>query len=349
MILVFLLLINIVVDATFLCTTKSGTLPTATNLICAECQFLTYLDPTTGVCVWSTNTTSTDTIHTSTIIPTNCDFMGYKECQLANGTCIPSQFGSLCTECHDQGFLVLNQDLSGPTCQCYMSQLDPALGCQPGTFFTVESSFMTLNRTFTKYTCEAHNSSLFGCFEPVDASGHKFGEPNPPVPYRCCYDWLGPSPGELREVFVAGQPFQECNTIGSSDPNLAWKNDTSFHTCSSHGSWNSTTRTCSCDRGWALDVIGKYPNGSNVLSCTRCSRWWGPSISDPLAEPPFCHSLFTADPIDGIERLCGGHGDWYPETRQCVCYSNSTAGHWSLGKVGTFEDGSAVQSCVIQL
>lgn len=328
-----------------LCTTRQGIVAAQPGLLCAECQFVGYLDPNANQCAYDLQTLATTA---SAYIPSNCS-SEYNECAVdEDGRCVPSRYGTLCNECSGQGYLVPTDDLRGRRCVCYAGQLDPKLACRPGQFFQVnQSRTIQLQRTFTKLSCVSHQHPMLGCFEQIDSSGHKYGTKDPPVPYRCCGDIYGPPPGELREKFTLGNPFEECNTYGGPDPNLVPLNDTSFRTCNGHGLFNFTARACQCDREWAEEPIGRDLDDNVVMGCTTCTEFYGPSPKDPFKLPPFCISLHSPDPLTGREEECGGHGRYYPETRECVCFGNRTHGYWDQGVIGNWPDGGGlVKSCV---
>ena len=330
-----------------LCTTRQGVVSSEAGLLCAECQFAGYVDPDTGGCSYDLQALQTRAQSTY-YVPSNCS-LEYNECAVdEDDHCVPSKYGTLCNECSGQGYLVATDDNKGRRCVCYMSQLDPKLACRPGQFFQLNRSrTLRLQRTFTKLSCVAHQHPMLGCFDSVDSSGHKYGTKDPPVPYRCCSDIYGPPPGELRETFTPGKPFEECNTFGGPDPNRVPLNDTGFRTCNGHGMFNFTSRACQCDREWSPEPIGVDLNNSVVMGCTTCAEFYGPSPKDPFKLPPFCLSIHSPDPLTGREEECGGHGRYYPETRECVCFGNRTHGYWTSGVIGSWSDGGGlVRSCV---
>lgn len=334
----------------FFCTTRGGVVSAGDPVArCAECQFNGYVSALTGDCVYDTLASPLSTRDDLGII-SNCS-REYNECAVGDDDqCVPSKRGVLCKECSEMGYLVPAEDLSERRrCVCYVSQLDPKLGCRPGQFFPTDvSRTVVLNRTFVKLSCVAHQHPMLGCFEQVDSTKHKYGTKDPPVPYRCCSEVYGPPPGELREQFTPGRPFEECNTFGGPDPDRVPLNDTAFRTCNGHGTFNFTTRTCKCDREWTAQLIGYDLDDQPVLGCTTCAEFYGPSPRDPTKPtPPYCISIHSPDPVTGREEPCGGHGQYYPETRECVCFGNRTHGYWESGVIGEWSDGGGlVRSCV---
>ena len=195
--LLLLVLAISTVQAAFNCTTMSGVVPADLNQTCAECEFKATISPLTGACQAEiTNPNDVSTLGRSLAVSSNCS-SEFDECQSSNGTCVGSKYGVLCRECAEQGYLIWSDDLTYRKCKCYTNQLDPARNCQPGLFYTPTYQTNVVQRTYVKFSCEAHNSTQLGCYEPVDDQHHKYGEPNPPIPYRCCEPWLGPPPGEL--------------------------------------------------------------------------------------------------------------------------------------------------------
>lgn len=326
------------------CVTRTGiqtyTLPTCPS--CAECEFRGCFNET-GACLFVEPPPVQVFNQSQPITTSNCSLMEYGECETPEGTCVKCGPGVLARECNEGGYLLIREDLAGYECKCYSNQLDPARRCLPGQFFRGEYDSVEVIRSFEKVTCKAHQSDQLGCYEDVDSSHHKYGDPDPPVPYRCCLPILGPPPGELRERFVPGEPFQQCNIPGTANPDLIRKNDTSFHACSGHGIYNFTTRTCQCDKGWLLQPIGLDMKNRTLSSCTICDAFYGPSTITLYGDPPYCTSTYAPDPITGIDMECSGHGVYFPEG--CVCYSNSTAGFWTLATVGFRHGGEEVKSC----
>ncbi len=323
------------------CLTRSGYQTSSSSERCVECELIGYLDPDTSLCVYvEEQIPVTSSVSTLGYVNSTCED-GY--C-LAGGNCTRSQFGIQCEECSNSGYLTPTEDLSGRICVCYSTNLDPKLYCAPTVYFndTSNSKLVNFTRNYDKYSCVAHQSEALGCFAQPDDSAHRYGDPNPPVPTACCSDFLGPPPGELTELIdPANFPFQECNTYGSPDPNEV--NTTIFRTCSNHGLFNFTSRTCQCQTGWKLGVVSV-----DVNSCVQCDGHFGPSPMSLVDSPPYCIAPYTPDPITGVDSICGGRGDYVFGT--CVCYSSSLRGYWKLAPVGGKFDATTnaevfVQSC----
>jgi hypothetical protein len=352
---VLLLLLFVRVDAVLQCLSRTGYVTSVFGELCAECQFegsLIAVDQ----CVYVNNQIPLNikSVYDNAGTTTNCSSKMTQCRHQFTGQCVTSRYGIMCAECNGRGQLIPKADLSTTECSCYSSSLDPKSQCAPTTFFQNVYEWVNYTRIYKKVECIAHQSDQFGCYDTIDSSGHKYGTPDPPVPYRCCNERKGPPPGETVEVLQAGVPFQDCNTPGTENPDLKNINDTSFRTCSGHGIYNFTTRECQCDKGWDLAFIG-YDAPINitrkVTSCNTCYGHWGPEPYSIYGDPPYCNRIFSPDPITGHLAECGGRGIYIDDDGgSCSCYGNSTIGYWALGNIGGRFDykGNEViaQSCV---
>ena len=71
--------------------------------------------------------------------------------------------------------------------------------------------------------------------------------------------------------------------------------------------------------------------GEDVWLCTACAPWFGP--------PDDCSAVWTPDPLDGVFKVCSGHGAYTAEG--CSCFGNSTGGYWALASVQGVETCAA--------
>jgi hypothetical protein len=78
--------------------------------------------------------------------------------------------------------------------------------------------------------------------------------------------------------------------------------------CNGKGKWDPKLEQCEC-----------LPGRTGLL-CDQCQLGWGP--------PGECQGSWTPDPIDGQQKLCGGHGQVWDG--QCVCDQSEPQGFWQL-------------------
>ena len=247
--------------------------------------------------------------------------------------CVVSHYGIACSECSDNGFIEENIPSFGfPEtfrCNCYFSQFDPENFCQQvrGSDRSLE-----INVKRDRATCTPWYSKITGFFfSSGSIETHVYGREDPPIPNQCALPVLGPKRGQIIESLTV--PLQTCNTYGTSNPDREFGPDLdiSFQTCAGHGTWNRTTYRCEfCDDGWSLQVLEnqKGIDNEDVVVCNECSGFRGPRV-DSGKEAPFCRQIYTPDPIDGIERECGGHGIYF-FGGICSCFANSTHGFWNV-------------------
>lgn len=305
-------------------------------------------------------------VSTAQVTTTNCSNTGFGPIytEIASGECVVSMFGILSVDCNERGFLVYKSDTdyTGYKCQCYSTRHDPNNRCERTSLDSVDlfTTVVASGLTSVKVTCDALNSIRYGCYKAVDSSGHRFGDPDPPIPYACCHDNIGPPPGELTENLFPENlvdVYFECNTVGGIPPEIevtpinatvpeinrttAVQETRAFRVCHGHGDWNVTTRTCECHKGWQLAIVGEYPEGTSLYSCVSCSPLYGPDVFDVEAQPPFCSAIYSPNPQTGFLEECGGKGVY--RDGHCDCFGNSTHGFWSLVNI-TIQDVT-VESC----
>jgi hypothetical protein len=316
------------------------------STLCAECQFRSRIIGNGDQCEYQSvissdlllsNYTTSDCTQ-----PNNIDDFSLAYCSITFNNitqCLTSKYGRKCNECSGNGFL--ERDAIGLKCKCYNNILSPKTCSIPSG-----NNYVKLNNTLLKYqkiTCDAFQSTKYGCYKPVDSSNHKYGEPNPPIPRECCREVYGPPPGELLENLYAGtiQQYEECNIYGGIDKNemFPWSNSTGFRACNNHGDWLPETRECICHNGWKLDIIGKNISDIDVSSCITCMNGWGP-LPSTIIRPPFCSKIYTPHVITGELAECSGRGDFI--NGQCNCYSNTTIGYWKLLELDT---NSSILTC----
>lgn len=355
------------------CFTVTGWVESAEGVQCAECQLRGYIDQITEECVYEDDVVPI--VQTVEGMTSRCENLDYEVpfCEVDNDdydsdlVCKQSRRGTRCVECGGRGFLIWTGTILHLACSCYSSRLDPNTGCQQTVLDSLPfySEQTMSNLTATKITCNAYNSTVYGCYSAVDSSEHKYGTPNPPIPTACCHENIGPPPQMLTEGLLQvenqGSPLQvyaECNRIGGISPNimalplnLTFSNETdaalrrrSWEVCHGNGIWNDTSRACECNNGWQLASVGIH-EGSELLSCVACMPLWGPDSVEQTEDPPFCSKIYTPNPVTGVNEECGGVGT-FMEGR-CNCFGNMTHGFW--GAINITRLDVTVESCGICL
>lgn len=258
--------------------------------------------------------------------------------------CAPSRVGQLCVECSDLGYIDCGggddgNDANACVCTCYDQDLgDPnnALDGPCSPVVNVTSTLSVVAETSRAY-CEAWCSRELGCF--ANPAEFVYGAQEPP-PIRDCAsrEFIGPPPATVRAA-VSVRPPEACNAYGGPDPNAPPENAT-WTACSGHGTWDVARYRCgpTCDRGWALADLGPYGiHGEPITSCAVCAPLFGPPPDRERYAPPYCVAPWTPDPLDGVPRVCGGHGA--PDsTGNCVCRNvtataTTPADVWQLAPV----------------
>lgn len=349
------------------CLTMNGYETSASDKLCGECQLLGYLDENSE-CVYTVTESAPVQIIDETIVDptTNCESPTIEEvyCEAEpTGECTLCVFGVRASSCNGRGYLVRSTtDYGKFECVCYSSRLDPRRACTRPLIDTLPlySNLSIEGQTETKIYCEAFNSLRYGCYKPVDSSGHKYGTSNPPIPTSCCHENIGPPPGALKENLLSEklpESYAECNEYGGipRDVEFIPVNATAqslnlteeqvvtraFQTCHGKGDWNTTSRQCECYPGWKLATVGEYPPGTAIQSCVECSPLYGPDVLDPDERPPFCSKIYTPNPVTGTLEECGGKGTYI--NGNCDCFGNTTHGFWSL--VNITSGGVTVETC----
>lgn len=279
------------------------------GVLCGECDWLGWLND--GVCV----------ANAPNSIIMSCDTSPDLTCSHTPGHCIPSVFGVRAMECLYRGFLVRDVHMR-ITCQCYSSVLSGE--CRP--FFTVLKTQAVIRNELDSTYCEPFHDPQLGCF--AQQALIEYGKPYPTTPQSCCNPIIGPPPGQLVE---SGRPYwQECNTIGSFDPDEPLR-ASYFRTCSQHGQWQPNEYACACDSKWNAGVVGVNPFTSKpAYSCKTCFGFWGPKPPTLHAadEVPQLHCSVPFTPNSMGELLeCGGHGVY--QDARCICDQNPTDGFWN--------------------
>lgn len=235
--------------------------------------------------------------------------------------CVPSRFGELCAECSFLGYLTSSALPGQRTCECYGTEHSDRRVCAPPPVSSRNRLLANLTLKYEKTSCEAFNSTVFGCFKPVNSSAHKFGARDPPIPNECCEPYLGPPPGELTEfnfINEAGTQFYyTCNTHGGL---VREGNFSGFRTCHGRGSFNFTSRECECDRGFRLEP-------TTTRSCTACAKFWGPA-PDGLNFTRACSRVYTPNLVTGELQECSGNGRYTNEG--CSCFDDAARGFFRL-------------------
>lgn len=240
------------------------------------------------------------------------------QCAEMTRGCVESTFGTLCDECGNQGWL------NGNECECYGTNKDPAQRCAVPLLIN-----STIDIVYSKTNASCDTCPFDDARGYMKSSGgkHKFGDPDPPVCDLCWTEAFGPKPG---------QAFERCNKYGSPDPNALYsaRRDDSWRECGNHGTWMGFTQGCVCDEEWKLaplvGVEGRSPS-ETVYTCTVCGDGFGPPVEPNRFSPPFCAGIYSIDPVDGVQKICSGHGVY--KDGGCSCFYNATHGHWILDEV----------------
>jgi hypothetical protein len=328
-------------------TASNGYQTSESGVQCVQCELRGYLDAQ-GVCVYEESEDS-QRLELGLLpnITTDCPLVNNRlQCRV-NGVCTESKEGQLCTECSRRGYITYTDDLDRVVCTCYSSMLDPKTGCQPTALTGALYTEVNVSITSTKVVCESFRDLTLGCFAPVDSSKHQYGTPLPPVPTKCCSENYGPPPQQLVESLnVQGvvRTFEECTQPGGINPSSIGLNFTFFEVCNGNGIYNSTSGLCQCNRGWVLDLIGEAIDGSDLNSCIRCDTGFGPLSDDSTAQPPYCRTIWTPDPITGELKECSGRGTYLSGT--CQCYYDSVRGYWNTSTLILGPGGASVQTCL---
>lgn len=292
--------------------------PSTAGELCAECDWQGWVDET-GRCIIPDPTP---------IVP-----CAPGKCVDGTGNCVDSVYGVRCRGCSYLGHVAGGDQGGDPHCVCYNGRADPWNRCRmaPKTVVTVEAISTQVDSAY----CMPFQSRLLGFFgggTGIEAYGSR---EYPYTPRECCSGVYGPPPGQLVEVDPS-IPFQECNTIGTFDPDEVTA-VSAFRTCSGHGTWDREAYSCACSPRWNADPIGVECLNSTaaVYSCRRCFGFWGPDppISAPLDEVPMLHCSVPFVPDEHGELAeCAGHGKW-KDAVGCICDYDSTLGYWTTQEI----------------
>ena len=237
-----------------------------------------------------------------------------------------SGFGTRCDACGNRGYVTVSSYDYEPICECYDSRYDPGAGCE--SLYDAVVTDVSVTDTFENVRCVAWQNPLMGFYEPV--SNDAYGGPNPQIPSTCVVPY-GPPPGSLIET---DPPYLTCGTLGGPDPEALYGvfKDSSFKTCSDHGTWNSTGSRCDCDSTWDVVAVGAVDwYGNPAYTCGTCMGSWGPLPPDqdpgPPWDPPYCYAPFIENER-GVRLECSGHGQF--EYGTCICYQSPDSGFWDL-------------------
>ena len=277
--------------------------------MCAECAWTGWLSPVGCI---------QNTAHPIAI---SCP---QGQCEDFSGECAPSVFGTRCRQCLYRGYLSLHPETNWPICTCYDSSWNSQSYCRPSLL--VHTTTLNMSTTFDSVKCIAFQSMLLGCFH-FPQSTARYGETGYLRSATCCDSIFGPPPGQL--AGEGSQPWQECNTLGTFDPDEAVR-VSFFRTCSGHGEWNRDAYECECDAKWSAVAIGyNQLNGMTAFSCRTCYGFWGPKplFDHALDEviTPHCTAHYFPDETGTLSE-CGGHGT-FQETK-CICFQNPEDGFW---------------------
>lgn len=226
--------------------------------------------------------------------------------------CVPSVRGTLCAELNFAGHID-----NGVAVCARARDTDPNVEC--AKIVPVTSSVTAVRRR-TVISCDCDFSWEYGLFSSsFDAT--RTGTRDPPSCDECVSFGVGPQPSGVLDVEFGVTP-QTCRKYGGRDPAL---NENSWKECSGHGTWNAVTHACDCDEGWVPRVTSFAGNNEFVATCDVCAPLRGPSPSQS------CAVVVTPDPVSSSTLECGGHGVFVGSG--CRCFSNSTAGYWTLTNV----------------
>lgn len=237
--------------------------------------------------------------------------------------CVASQKGTPCIECGGRGYI------AGGTCQCNLPDMNPIFDCTV-TLSTAET--LSVQRVSANVTCDYFFDEQTGWYTRAQYFD-TFGNPEYISLPQCYQEAIGPKPDGVPDETPALGELVACRRFGGPDPNST-KSD--WVECSGHGAWSTSKRRCECDATWNLKQTFQpnpqvsTPTGTgDIVTCASCAPFYGPPPGTPDAQA--CSAVFTPDPLDGIEKTCGGHGAW--TGTGCACFNSTETGFWRLGDV----------------
>ncbi len=240
--------------------------------------------------------------------------------------CVVSQRGTPCVECSSFGYV------AGDRCVCNLFDMDPAFQCEVPL---PTNQTVTVERIFANATCAYFFSDDLGFFKNATYSG-TYGQVDYISTPECWNAAIGPDPALIPLETPETTDLQACRRFGGPDPNttsVVWRE------CSNHGQWNTATQRCDCDVGWDLvetdfenpqsSAVNTNRGTNQIVTCGNCVPFYGPRPG--TVDEPICLGVFTPDPIDNVEKTCGGHGAWAGSG--CACFNSTTTGFWRLAPV----------------
>lgn len=299
-----------------------GCVASGPGVVCAECTGVRgtgWLD--SGVCVYESFEFSSLREYRPSWV--EC---GLYKC-VERGDCVTSEFGAMCDECSNRGFVINSPKTYEPTCMCYDVKDDGDASCQ--SLFEQKRENVSVTDSYENIACIPHRNKVMGYYVG-EGSLSKYGSVAPFVPNQCIKPY-GPSPGQRFEILP---PYDTCATIVAPDPDALYgpEADASEKTCSYHGSWNRTIEACVCDDRWTLTPRGeKDIYGRPAYTCGGCASGLGPPPPEYDAgspqKPPYCVGPYVENEF-GVRRVCSGHGVFKYDV--CVCYQSVSLGFWDL-------------------
>ncbi len=306
------------------CFSAEGCVVSEAGVDCVECDGKGYLVGSVCACYASARPLGADCSPSTVLDPyvtsSICD-LERGECEIDDGTCGTSRYGSACAECRGEGYVeptVVDGAYRAFRCACYTpSKFSWTTRCSP---FSAPPANETLVATQTIAILTSHSSRSLGFFVAVPPAPYGPDDPSPPVPRRCL-----PGFGPPVDSVIATN-FEECNSYFAVDPSTGVE-----ARCAGHGTWNAGTYRCECYDGWKLGPSGYFDaDGNATFVCSSCLCLRGPPAGSNSAGLADCSAPWTPN-VAGDDATCGGNGDFLGGA--CACYSNDEDGRWSLADV----------------
>lgn len=239
--------------------------------------------------------------------------------------CVTSARGTPCVECGGRGYI------SDGICTCNLADMNPAFEC---TVALATDQTIYATRVSANATCNYYFDDDVGWYKRAQYTG-KYGGPQFCSLPECYNTAIGPNPNGVPDETPQKSSLVACLRFGGPDPNST---KTDWVECSGHGAWNSQTQRCDCDPYWDLrntfepnpqNSTGRQTGTGTIATCSTCQPFYGPPPGTPDAVP--CSVVYTPDPIDGVEKACGGHGTWTGFS--CSCFNSTSTGFWNATEV----------------